>query len=259
MITLISPAKTLDFDSEIVSKISSNPTFTKEPERITKKLKTLSRNKIAGLMSLSEKLADLNYQRYQMWSINPEDDLVRQAILMFKGEVYLGLDPYSFSEEDTLEAQKSLRILSGLYGYLKPMDLIQAYRLEMGTKIPIARNKNLYAFWGDKISTEINNELANHTHKVVVNLASNEYFKAANAKGINHEIITPIFKDFKNGDYKVISFFAKKARGLMSRWIIQNRIENPKELILFAEQGYFYNDLLSNGNEIVFTRDQTLN
>ena len=135
------------------------------------------------------------------------------------------------------------------------MDLIQAYRLEMGTKIPIARKKNLYEFWGNKISTEINNELANHMHQVVVNLASNEYFKAANAKGINHEIITPIFKDFKNGDYKVISFFAKKARGLMSRWIIKNRIEDAKELIHFAEEGYFYNDLLSVGKRnCVYTR-----
>jgi cytoplasmic iron level regulating protein YaaA (DUF328/UPF0246 family) len=255
MITLISPAKTLDFESEIGSSISTIPKFKKEPERISKKLKTLSRKKIADLMSLSEKLADLNYQRYQMWAVDPEDELVRQAVMMFKGEVYLGLDPYTFSEDDTLEAQKSLRILSGLYGYLKPMDLIQAYRLEMGTKIPIARKKNLYEFWGDKISTEINLELADHAHQVVVNLASNEYFKAANVKGIKYEVITPVFKDFKNGNYKVISFFAKKARGLMARWMIKNKIENPKELILFAEEGYYYNDLMSKGNEIVFTRD----
>ena len=206
-------------------------------------------------MKLSEKLADLNYQRYKMWVVNPDKEMVRPAVMMFKGEVYLGLDPYSFLETDMEYAQNQLRILSGLYGYLKPMDEIQAYRLEMGTKLPIARNKNLYEFWGTKISTQINTELKSHECKVVINLASNEYFKAANSKEINYEIITPVFKDFKNGEYKVISFFAKKARGLMARWIIKNKIESKKELVLFEEDGYFYNDLLSKGNELVFIRD----
>jgi len=254
MITVLSPAKTLDFETPISTQISTEPTFTEEPQKLIKKLSGLSRKKIADLMSLSEKLADLNYQRYQMWSAEPELELVRQAMLMFKGEVYVGLDARSFTEEDNAYAQNTLRILSGLYGYLKPMDLIQAYRLEMGTKLPIARNKNLYQFWDDKIANAINEELENHAHKVLVNLASNEYFKAANAKKIKHQIVTPVFKDAKNGEFKVISFYAKKARGLMSGWMIRNRIDNPKELIHFAEEGYAYNDLLTQGNEIVFTR-----
>jgi cytoplasmic iron level regulating protein YaaA (DUF328/UPF0246 family) len=256
MIIVISPAKTLDFDSEIKAKMASQPIFKKEPEQLIKKLRSFSRKKISELMTLSEKLSDLNYQRYQMWTSEPEPDLARQAVLMFKGEVYIGLDPYSFSEEDNEFAQNSLRILSGLYGYLKPMDVIQAYRLEMGTKLPVARKKNLYEFWGNKISAQINEELSGHTHSVLVNLASNEYFKAANSKGINYRIVTPVFKDFKNGNYKVISFFAKKARGLMSRWMITNRIENPDDLVLFAEEGYAYNDLMSTETEIVFTRDK---
>lgn len=179
--------------------------------------------------------------------------------MMFKGEVYLGLDAYSLTETEIEFAQKQLRILSGLYGYLKPMDEIQAYRLEMGTKLPISKSKNLYEFWGNKISNQINTELETHECKVVVNLASNEYFKAANKKEINYEIITPVFKDFKNGDYKVISFYAKKARGLMARWMIKNRIETKEKLVLFEAEGYLYNDLLSKGTEIVFTRDVTKN
>ena len=254
MITVLSPAKTLDFETPVTTAISTAPIFSKEPEQLIKKLKGLSRKKIAGLMSLSEKLADLNHQRYQMWDPEPNEELVRQAMLMFKGEVYLGLDAFSFSEKENQFAQDNLRILSGLYGYLRPMDVIQAYRLEMGTKKPVARKKNLYEFWGEKIANSINEELDNHKSPVLVNLASNEYFKAANAKKITHPIITPVFKDAKNGEYKVISFFAKKARGLMARWMIKNRIENPKELILFAEEGYSYNDLLTTGNEIVFTR-----
>lgn len=256
MITLISPAKTLDFDSEVPSNLATEPIFKLEPEKLIKKLSSFSRNKIANLMSLSEKLADLNFQRFQMWEVAPSSEVVRQAVFMFKGEVYVGLDAYSFSEADIEFAQKNLRILSGLYGFLKPMDAIQAYRLEMGTKLPVARKKNLYEFWGDKISKAINQELETHAYSVVVNLASNEYFKAANPKGINYEVLTPVFKDFKNGEYKVISFFAKKARGLMSRWMITNQIENPTDLIKFAEEGYQYNDLLSTDKEIVFTRDK---
>ena len=255
MITLISPAKTLDFKSVISSKINSKPIFQNEPFKLINKLKGLSRKNISTLMKLSEKLADLNYQRFQMWSLDPSKEHLRPAVMMFKGEVYLGLDAYSLSENEIETAQNQLRILSGLYGYLKPMDLIQAYRLEMSTKLSISKNKNLYEFWGDKIANQINIELENHECQVVVNLASNEYFKAAYKKGIKHEIVTPVFKDFKNGDYKVISFYAKKARGLMARWIIKNKIESQENLLLFEAEGYIYNDLLSNGNEMVFTRD----
>ena len=256
MITLISPAKTLDLDSKYKVGMVSKPHFSKEPVQVVKKMKSLSRKKIANLMSLSEKLADLNYQRFQIWNENPEDEIARQAVLMFKGDVYLGLDAQAFSDAEFELAQRNLRILSGLYGYLKPLDEIQAYRLEMGTKINIGRKKNLYEFWGDKISKAINAELDEHSSKTVVNLASNEYFKAANAKGIKGDIITPIFKDYKNGEYKVISFFAKKARGVMAKWIIKNDIQDPKDLIQFSESGYSYNDLLSKENELVFTRDK---
>jgi len=256
MITVISPAKTLDLEAKVESDVKSDPIFTAEPERLIKKLKTLSRKKISNLMSLSEKLSDLNYQRYQMWTPEPSEEMVKQAVLMFKGDVYLGLEAETFTTEEYTRSQESLRILSGLYGYLKPMDLIQAYRLEMGTKLPVARKKNLYEFWGDKIAKEINRELEAHNQKYVVNLASNEYFKAANEKKIKYPIITPVFKDAKNGNYKVISFFAKRARGVMARWIIQNKIENPEKLKLFDQDGYYYNDALSTNQEIVFTREE---
>jgi cytoplasmic iron level regulating protein YaaA (DUF328/UPF0246 family) len=256
MITVISPAKTLDLSQDVSTDINSLPVFSSEPERLIRKLKTLSRKKIASLMSLSEKLADVNYQRYQMWSSEAEFDLLKQAILMFKGDVYLGLEAETFSSEDYLNAQENLRILSGLYGYLKPMDLIQAYRLEMGTKLPIARKKNLYEFWGDKIAKEINYELAVHSNKYVINLASNEYFRAANQQKIKYPIITPVFKDFKNGEYKVISFFAKKARGMMAKWIVQNKVEEPEHLKLFDQQGYYFNGQYSTKTEFVFTRDE---
>lgn len=258
MITVLSPAKTLDFETNVTTSVSSTPMFSKEPQQLIKKLSSLSRKNVSDLMHLSEKLTDLNYQRYKMWTPKPEDDLVRQAALMFKGEVYVGLDAYSLTEEDIEFGQNTLRILSGLYGYLKPMDTIQAYRLEMGTKLKVGRADNLYAFWDVKIANAINADLVNHDHKVLVNLASNEYFKAANAKKIEYPIITPVFKDFKNGNYKVISFFAKKARGLMSGWMVRNRITDPKDLVLFAEEGYAYNDLMSTENEMVFTRDKAV-
>lgn len=254
MITLISPAKTLDLDSEIPTLEVSQYEFTDESIRLMKKLKSLSRKKIADLMSLSEKLSDTNYQRFQMWSAHPNSENLRPAVFMFKGEVYLGLDAMNLKKEELVFAQNNLRILSGLYGYLKPLDEIQPYRLEMGTSITVGRNKNLYQFWGNKISQNINKELVNHQDTTIVNLASNEYFKAANAKEINGEIMTPVFKDFKNGKYKVISFFAKKARGVMAKWIIENRIERAKDLIGFNENGYSYNEIMSSSNEIVFTR-----
>ena len=254
MITLISPAKTLDLDSNNSELKTSTYEFQSESTRIMKKLKSLSRKKIAGLMSLSENLSALNYQRFQQWSESPESKNVHPAVFMFKGEVYLGLDAKSLSKPELVCAQNGLRILSGLYGYLKPLDEIQPYRLEMGTTLPIGRNKDLYEFWGNKIAGAINSELKEHESSTIVNLASNEYFKAAKVKEIKGEIITPVFKDFKNGKYKVISFFAKKARGVMARWIIQNKIQNPDKLIEFNEIGYSYNEPLSTAANPVFTR-----
>lgn len=255
MITLISPAKTLDFESEIPEITPSNYLFQEESVRVMKKLKSLSRKKIGSLMSLSENLAETNYQRFHNWSESPEESDLRPAVFMFKGDVYLGLEPSSLSVQELNKAQTSLRILSGLYGYLKPLDNVQAYRLEMGTKIPIGRKKNLYDFWDLKIASAINKELEEMGSSVIVNLASNEYSKAAKLKEINGTVITPVFKDFKNGDYKVISFFAKKARGVMARWIIQNELSASDKLIEFNQDGYSYNDLLSTPTQPVFTRD----
>ena len=255
MITLISPAKTLDFDTEINTQISTGYLFKKESIEIASRLKELSRNDISSLMKLSEKLADINFQRFQMWNSSPDKDLVRQAVFMFKGEVYLGLSPYTLSEGELNFAQSNLRILSGLYGYLKPLDLVQAYRLEMGAKINVGSNKNLYEFWKGKVSLAIESDLKSHESETIINLASTEYSKAAALKTIKADVITPIFKDFKNGNYKVISFFAKKARGVMARWIIQNEVNNPKELIQFAELGYAFNESMSTSSEPVFTRE----
>jgi cytoplasmic iron level regulating protein YaaA (DUF328/UPF0246 family) len=255
MITLISPAKTLDFETPIITQQSSNYLFDKEAVQVMKKLKSLSRKKISALMSLSENLSDINYQRFQMWTEKPEVNRTRPAIFMFKGEVYLGLDGYSLSETDLDFAQSNLRILSGLYVYLKPLDVIQAYRLEMGTKLNMGVKNSLYEFWGEKIANQINLELENHSSNSVINLASNEYAKAAKLAKISGAVITPVFKDFKNGDYKVISFFAKKARGVMARWIIQQKLEFPEEIIGFSEMDYRFNANLSSAEMPVFTRD----
>lgn len=255
MITLISPAKTLDLESNISGVKTSSYQFQAESTRIMKKLKSLSRKKIGALMSLSENLSDVNYQRFQEWSDTPEAENQHPAVFMFKGDVYLGLDAKTLSVSEMDVAQNNLRILSGLYGYLKPLDEVQPYRLEMGTTLPVGRNKNLYQFWGSKIAKAINAELKEHKSPTVVNLASNEYFKAASAKEIKGEIVTPVFKDFKNGQYKVISFFAKNARGVMARWIIQNNIETPERLIEFNENGYSFNEPLSTPANPLFTRD----
>ncbi|MGB0805760.1 MAG: peroxide stress protein YaaA [Salibacteraceae bacterium] len=255
MITLISPAKTLDFETELPDLKSTDYLFQEESAQIMKKLKSLSRKKISDLMSLSSSLADTNYQRFQMWDENPEKNAVREAVFMFKGEVYLGLDPISLSSTQLDFAQSNLRILSGLYGYLKPLDKVQAYRLEMGTKISIGRKKNLYEFWGEKISDAINEELNRDEKQCVLNLASNEYSKAANVKSVKGKVITPVFKDYKNGKFKVISFFAKKARGVMARWIIQNEITDSNDVVRFNEDGYSFNELLSSDYQPVFTRE----
>ncbi|WP_020530778.1 peroxide stress protein YaaA [Flexithrix dorotheae] len=254
MLILISPAKTLDFTANNLTDTSSQPVFQEESEILIKKLRTFSRKKIGELMNISPQLAELNYDRYQNWSPEFKVPAAKQAVLAFKGDVYLGLQAETFVQEDFDFAQKHLRILSGLHGLLKPLDLIRPYRLEMGTQLPVRRKKNLYQFWGDKITDTLNFFLENEEEPVVINLASNEYFKSVNLKKLKATVITPVFKDFKNGDYKVLSFFAKKARGFMSAYAIKNKLTNPENLKLFQEEGYSYNDLMSNGNEWVFTR-----
>lgn len=205
-------------------------------------------------MSISPKLSQLNYERFQYWNFNHKLSNSKQAILSFSGEVFTGLNAGSFSEEDLQYAQHHLIILSGLYGMLRPMDLIQPYRLEISAKLSVNGNQNLYSYWKGIITDQIKNELDTLQNNTVVNLASNEYFKAIDTKKINANIITPIFKDNKNGEYKIITMYAKKARGLMANFIIQNKIEDTDGIKLFDKNGYYYNDLLSYGNNIIFTR-----
>jgi len=254
MLIVISPAKTLDISSEIKTKISTEPEFLKQTEQVVSVLKKKNAKTISKLMSISPKLAQLNYERFQQWDgANASDS--RQAIFMFNGDVYEGLKIQEFSENEILYAQEHLRILSGLYGLLKPLDIIQPYRMEMGTKISINRKKNLYDFWKKQVTDSLYEAVLAQGDDVLINLASNEYFSVIDKTKLKSQIITPVFKDFSNGEYKVISFFAKKARGMMSRYILKNEINEVEKLKLFEEDGYFYSEPMSNGEQLVFTRN----
>lgn len=256
MLTLVSPAKTLDYDSPLATETHTQPRFTEQSQMLIETLRKLSVQDVADLMKLSDKLASLNVARYESWQPKHTQDNARQAVLAFKGDVYTGLDAASFSEDDFSFAQDHLRILSGLYGVLRPLDLLEPYRLEMGTKLTNARGDNLYHFWGDIITESLNDELAESGSEVVVNLASNEYFKAVKPKALRARLITPVFKDLKNGQYKIISFYAKKARGLMTRYMIQNRTEEPEALKKFDLEGYYFSAEESKGDTWVFLRDE---
>ncbi len=255
MLTVISPAKTLDFDTPATTATYTTPDFLDDSRELIDRLRELSPQAIAELMRISDKLAGLNAARYQSWYTPFTPDNAKQAVLAFKGDVYTGLEAESFNEEDLAFAQDHLRILSGLYGVLRPLDLIQPYRLEMGTKLDNPRGKDLYQFWGNQITESLNRELERQASPVLVNLASNEYFKAVKPKALQGEIITPVFKDLKNGQYKIISFYAKKARGRMSAWLIKHRVTEPERLQAFDEDGYVYNSELSTATQWVFTRD----
>lgn len=255
MLIVISPAKTLDFDTKAEIKLESSPVFKHEANELADILKDFSQNELADLFNVNPKLAELNYNRFQIWKKRPKNDVLKQAVLAFKGDVYLGLKAEELNDADTEFAQKHLRILSGMYGVLKPYDLIQAYRLEMGTNLENAQGKNLYEFWGDKITKQIKKDIKASGSNILINLASKEYFKSIDTKALNIEIITPNFKEFKDGKYKFMSFFGKKARGMMSRYIIDNKITDPEQLKLFDYEGYFYNDQLSKGNNWMFTRE----
>ncbi len=256
MLTLVSPAKTLDYESPLSTETHTLPRFTEHSKMLIETLRKLSVQDVADLMKLSDKLASLNVARYESWQPEHNQENARQAVLAFKGDVYTGLDATSFSEEDFSFAQNHLRILSGLYGLLRPLDLLEPYRLEMGTKLSNARGDNLYQFWGDIITEALNDELAISGSDVIVNLASNEYFKAVKPKALRARLITPVFKDLKNGQYKIISFYAKKARGLMTRYMIQNRIEEPEALKNFDLEGYYFSAEESKGYTWVFLRDE---
>ena len=256
MLLVVSPAKKLDFESPLATDKATQPSLLEHSEILIERCVKLSPDQIASLMKLSDKLAGLNAARFGEWSLPFTRENARQAILAFNGDVYSGLDAGTFSCDDFDFAQRHFRILSGLYGLLKPLDLMQAYRLEMGTKLDNIRGSNLYQFWGDIITNELNKALLEQKNEVLINLASNEYFKAVNKKSLNATIITPQFKDWKNDQYKMISFFAKKARGLMARYIIQNQLTDIEQLKNFDVAGYQYNSDLTHGNEIVFTRKQ---
>jgi cytoplasmic iron level regulating protein YaaA (DUF328/UPF0246 family) len=250
MLVLLSPAKKLDFDTKVVDIELSQPRFINQSAQLIKILKSKSQNEIAGLMKLSDTLAELNVERYSYWNKRHSSKNSHPALLCFKGAVYAALDAKTFGEHDIQFADKTVRILSGLYGVLRPLDLMQPYRLEMGTKLANDKGSNLYKFWGDDLTDSINAEES----EVVVNLASNEYFKAVGAKNINAKIVTPQFKEKKGDDYKMIGVFAKTARGLMTRYIIENKIRNVAELKKFNDAGYKFNKPLSTVTEWVFTR-----
>lgn len=254
MLIVISPAKNLDYETLLATRKHTKPALLGEAEILAGQLKQLAPQEISRLMGISDKLGLLNYDRYQAWKPPFTTGNARQAVLAFNGDVYAGLNAREFSEENFAFAQERLRILSGLYGVLRPLDLIQPYRLEMGTRLANTRGGDLYAFWNDKITGMLNKQLKKLKTNVLVNLASNEYFKSVNPVLLEAEIITPVFKDWKNGQYKIISFYAKKARGLMSAYIIKNRIIDQEKLIGFNSDGYQYNKTLSKGNELVFTR-----
>lgn len=254
MLVLLSPAKSLDFDSKPITEHYSQAAFLKEARLINKSLKKLSPKDLSSLMGISAKLGELNFERNQMWKTPFKPENAKQAVLAFTGDVYQGMDAGTFSEADFDVAQQTIRILSGLYGVLRPLDLIQAYRLEMGTKWGVDGYDNLYGFWQEKVTKAINDDLKK-TGGPLINLASNEYFKVVDSKKIKAEIISPAFKDLKDGQYKMISFYAKKARGLMSRFIVQNKLSDPEDLKAFDLDDYYFNNELSKGKNWVFTRD----
>lgn len=252
---LISPAKTLDTTSKPSVSEYSQPRFLTQSQQLIDTIKPYTPAQIASLMKLSDKLATLNVERYQTWDKAHSTDNSRPAVYTFMGDVYTGLDAYSLSPEEMNYAQDHLRILSGLYGLLKPLDLMQAYRLEMGTRLENQKGTNLYQFWGDTIVDSLNEELSEG--ELLVNLASNEYFKAVNTKRLKTTLISPNFLDEKNGQFKVISFYAKKARGLMSRYLIENRCETIEELKRFDLAGYRYDAERSTKHEPIFIRPES--
>lgn len=249
---VISPAKSLNFEKNVPTTVYSEASFLKEATTIQKVVKKQSPKKLMALMTISEKLAELNWERNQNWALPFTPDNARQAVFAFDGDVYTGLDAYTLSEDKFPILQDKVRILSGLYGLLKPLDLIQAYRLEMGTSLAIGSKKNLYEFWKKTLTKTLNEELK--PNELFLNLASNEYFSAIDSKTLKATIITPEFKDYKDGKLKMISFFAKKARGLMVRYIIDNKVETLEELKGFNSEGYQFDSNLSSDTKLVFTR-----
>ena len=256
MLIVISPAKTLDYSPLNTAIGFSEPSFIGKTESLVKEMRNYDPEMISSLMKISENLGFLNFERFQSWkqdsSPGPES---KQSAFAFKGDVYKGLDIASLDKGSINYAQNYLRILSGLYGLLKPLDLIAPYRLEMGTKLNIGDSKNLYEYWTSDLTSAINKDLKIQKTKILVNLASNEYFSALDQDKLEAEVISPVFKDYKNGDYKIISFHAKKARGLMTRFILSNSLKDPKDIEKFDYEGYKFSEKLSKDNTPVFLRN----
>ena len=256
MLIVISPAKTLDFESPVATQQYTMPSLLDHSAELIGLLRTLEPDKIGKLMSISPKLALLNSNRYHQWTQPFDTNNAKQSVLAFKGDVYTGLDAETLSAAEMDFAQQHLRILSGLYGVLRPLDLMQAYRLEMGTRLESHRGNTLYDFWGDTITDVINQTLSKQKNRTLINLASIEYFKSIKLNKLEGRIITPVFKDKKKGEYKIISFFAKKARGLMSRYIIQNKLTNPEDIKSFNVNGYMYKRGQEDSDNWLFIREE---
>jgi hypothetical protein len=256
MLIVVSPAKTLDYDSPLATQTYTLPELTDHSSELMEVCRELTPMDIASLMKVSDKIAGLNAARFAEWQPEFTTENARQAILAFKGDVYTGLAAETMTDEDFAYTQQHLRMLSGLYGLLRPLDLMQPYRLEMGTKLANPRGANLYQFWGSVITEKLNAALAEQGDNILINLASNEYFKSVKPKSLDAQLITPVFKDCKNGNYKVISFYAKKARGMMARYIIDNRIKSVDELKQFDVAGYYFVPAESTSKELVFKREE---
>jgi cytoplasmic iron level regulating protein YaaA (DUF328/UPF0246 family) len=249
---VLSPAKSLNFESKVPTNLTTESCFLNESARLNRLLKKKSARSLSKLMGISSNLGQLNYERNQEWHLPFTEDNARQAIYAFSGDVYRGLDVYSISEDKIDKIQDTVRIISGLYGVLKPLDLIQPYRLEMGTKFPVGKNKNLYEFWRKKITQALNEEL--EEGELFLNLASNEYFKAIDAKALKVPVVTAVFKDFKNGEYKSIMTFAKLARGYMTRYVIETNANTVEDIKGFNYEGYGFSESMSTDTELVFIR-----
>jgi|TARA_B110000902_G_scaffold265966_1_gene351971 cytoplasmic iron level regulating protein YaaA (DUF328/UPF0246 family) len=249
---IISPAKSLDFESKVPTNLYTQPRFLEQSEKLNRKLKTISKNKLSDLMKISDDLASLNYERNQTWKTPFSTKNAKQAIYAFTGEVFRGIDVNSLENEKLPILQESLRILSGLYGLLKPLDLMQPYRLEMGTKLKVGSTENLYKFWDNTVAKALNEELKDD--ELLINLASSEYFKVIPKKVLKVPMITPVFKDYKNGEYKIVMTYAKKARGLMVRYIIDHNVKTIEELKGFNTDRYRFSEEMSSESELIFTR-----
>ncbi|PIE39643.1 MAG: peroxide stress protein YaaA [Gammaproteobacteria bacterium] len=256
MLSVISPAKTLDYETKVPTRRKTQPELLDYSAELIEDARKLSPDAIRELMGVSEAIAQLNHQRFMNWHTPFDLDNARQALFAFKGDVYTGLDAYTLDKDALGFAQQHLRMLSGLYGVLRPLDLMQPYRLEMGLKFANSGGKNLYEFWGEHITAALNKQLKKIGSPVLLNLASNEYFKAVKPKLLNAEVITPVFKDKKGDKYRVISFFAKKARGQMARYIAEREITDPAALKDYDVAGYYYSEADSSAREMVFLRDE---